>query len=190
MNSITATELASLHRSGENLDLIDVRTPAEYRQVHVTFARNIPLDQLDPVRVMQERGAAGNRPLYVVCHSGTRSRQAVELFRQAGCATIVDVEGGTMACVAAGLPVVRGQKTITLDRQMRIVAGALVFTGALLSLLHRGFLVIPLFVGAGLMFSGITDICPMLMLLARMPWNRDHSPPTCPPQQPTCSSNP
>ncbi len=185
MGSISATAFASLHRAGESLDLIDVRSPAEYRQVHVTFARNIPLDQLDPTRVIRERGVDGDRPLYVVCHSGTRSRQAVEQLRKAGLSTVIDVEGGTVACVAAGLPAVHGKKTVSLDRQMRMVAGALAFSGTLLSLWHRGFLVVPAFVGAGLMFAGITDICPMLMVLARMPWNRadrpvaSSSPPTC-----------
>jgi hypothetical protein len=53
-----------------------------------------------------------------------------------------------------------------------LVAGTLVFLGSLLSLLQPYFLAVPLFVGAGLMFAGITDTCGMAMLLARMPWNR------------------
>jgi rhodanese-related sulfurtransferase len=190
MGSISAAAFAELERAGESLELIDVRSPAEYRQVHVAFASNVPLDQLDPVRVMQERGGENARPLYVVCHSGTRSRQAVELFRRAGFSTVIDVEGGTVACVAAGLPAVHGKKTISLDRQMRIVAGALAFSGTLLGLWHRGFLVVPAFVGAGLMFAGITDICPMLTVLARMPWNRGDSTAALSSTPPTCSAKP
>lgn len=190
MESISAAAFASLHNAGESLDLIDVRTPAEYRQTHVAFARNIPLDQLDAESLIRERGGVNcARPLYVVCHSGTRSRQAVEQLRKAGLLTVIDVEGGTVACVAAGLPAVHGKKTISLDRQMRIVAGALAFSGTLLSFWHSGFLVVPAFVGAGLMFAGITDICPMLMVLARMPWNRADRP-ASPSSPPACSVRP
>jgi Protein of unknown function (DUF2892). len=59
------------------------------------------------------------------------------------------------------------------ERQVRIAAGALVVIGALLGLLvHSGFFAIPIFVGSGLVFAGITDTCGMGMMLARMPWNR------------------
>jgi rhodanese-related sulfurtransferase len=85
----------------------------------------------------------------------------------------VNVEGGTLAWEAAGLPVVRGQKVISLERQVRIVAGFLVLVGALLAMtVHPYFAGLSAFVGAGLMFAGITDTCGMGMLLARMPWNQ------------------
>ena len=171
--TITPARLAELHGTGRPIDLIDVRTPAEYREVHVEFARNCPLDQLDPAAIAASRSSAAGEPLYVVCKSGQRSQQACQKFQCAGYANVVNVEGGTTACVAAGLPVVRGRKTIPLDRQMRIVAGSLVLAGAVLGWqVHPGFYGLSAFVGAGLIFAGITDICPMLMLLARMPWNR------------------
>ena len=81
--------------------------------------------------------------------------------------------GGTLAWDAAGLPVVRGKKTILLERQVRIAAGFLVLVGAVLALVvHPYFVGLSAFVGAGLMFAGITDSCGMGMLLAKMPWNR------------------
>ena len=46
--TISPTMLADLRRKGERLTLIDVRTPAEFGEVHVDGARNIPLDRLDP----------------------------------------------------------------------------------------------------------------------------------------------
>ena len=48
-------ELAKLSKEGRKIDLIDVRTPVEFREVHVEFARNVPLDQLDPAALMQAR---------------------------------------------------------------------------------------------------------------------------------------
>lgn len=68
---------------------------------------------------------------------------------------------------------VRGKKTISLERQVRIAAGALVLAGAVLALtVHPYWGGLSAFVGAGLMYSGITDTCGMAMCLARMPWNQ------------------
>jgi hypothetical protein len=74
----------------------------------------------------------------------------------------------------AGLPVERqAVGGISLERQVRIVAGALVLSGTLLGVfVHPLLFILPGFVGGGLMFAGITDICGMGMLLARMPWNK------------------
>lgn len=46
--SISASELSSIVASGKNIELIDVRTPMEFRAMHVTIARNEPLSGLDP----------------------------------------------------------------------------------------------------------------------------------------------
>ncbi len=171
--TISADKLAQRFQESRQLDLIDVRTPVEYREVHVEFARNVPLDQLDPQAVMQARGGSASEPLYVICRSGGRGQKACEKFQQAGFANVVNVEGGTQACETGGLPLVRGKKAISLERQVRIAAGSLVLLGATLGwFVHPGFFGLSAFVGAGLVFAGITDTCGMGMLLARMPWNR------------------
>src|SRR6187431_1457192 len=94
---ITPQELAELCKEGKKIDLIDVRTPVEYREVHVEIARNVPLDQLDPAAMMQARNGSTNEPLYVICKSGGRGRQACETFLKAGFSNVINVEGGTMA---------------------------------------------------------------------------------------------
>ncbi len=172
VTTISPKQLHDLVQAGEPVELIDVRTPVEFREVHVTFARNIPLDQLDPKQLTV--GQAGSqKPVYVICRSGSRGKQACDKIAAHGFANVVNVEGGTMAWDQAGLPVVRGQRTISLERQVRIAAGALGLTGAVL-----GYFVSPYwiglsgFVGAGLMFAGITDTCAMGLVLARMPWNQ------------------
>jgi rhodanese-related sulfurtransferase len=170
--TISPTELGALLGAGGSLDLLDVRTPPEFREVHLAGARNLPLDQLDPKRVAQERQSQ-DEPLYVICQSGGRGRQACALLRSAGANNVVNVEGGTVACVQAGLPVIRGRKAISLERQVRIAAGSLVLLGTVLGFFVRpGILLLPALVGAGLVFAGITDTCGMGLLLARMPWNR------------------
>ena len=125
--TISPALLNDLRRRGDTVTLIDVRTPAEFGEVHVDFARNIPLDALEARDVA---ALAGDGPVYVICKSGTRSQKACEKLTAAGLNGIVSVEGGTNACVEAGLPVVRGRKAMSLERQVRIAAGALVALGA------------------------------------------------------------
>lgn len=165
--------LAELIRDDKKIDLIDVRTPVEYREVHLEAARNVPLADLDPAALMQTRTGSANDPLYLICRSGGRGQQACEKFVKAGFSNAVNVEGGTMACVAAGLPVIRGQATMSLERQVRIAAGALVLLGVILGwLVDPAFAGLSAFVGAGLVFAGISDTCWMGLMLARMPWNQ------------------
>ena len=96
----------------------------------------------------------------------------------------MNVEGGTKACEQAGLPLVRGKQVISLERQVRIAAGSLVLTGVILGwFVHPIFFGLSAFVGAGLVFAGVTDTCGMGLLLARMPWNR-----VSPPANENCSA--
>ena len=96
------------------------------------------------------------------------------MFVAAGITNIVSVEGGTSAWAAAGLPVSRGKKAILpLERQVRTLAGFLALLGAILGyFVHPYFNGLSAFIGAGLMYAGITDTCGMGMMLAKMPWNK------------------
>lgn len=173
--SISPSHLADRRRRGEKLTLIDVRTPAEYGEMHVDFARNVPLDRLD-ARDIAAMACEG--PVYFVCKSGTRSQKACEHMHAAGIDQVVSVEGGTAACEAAGLPVIRGRKVMSLERQVRIAAGTLVAIGAALAAFGPNATWKAVgaglagFVGCGLVFAGLTDTCGMAMLIARMPWNQ------------------
>ncbi len=170
--TISPQQLANLCKSGQ-IDLLDVRTPVEYRELHAADARNLPLDRLDPATVMQARNGSTDEPLYLICRSGSRGRQACEKFLATGFTNVVNVEGGTLAWAECGLPVVRGKKAISLERQVRMAAGALVLLGVLLGwLVHPAFVALSAFIGAGLVFAGVTDTCGMGLLLARMPWNQ------------------
>ncbi len=172
--SITTVSPQQLHdsvRAGQVVELIDVRTPVEFREVHVSFARNVPLDQLDAVKIAAGRKGAG-QPLYVICRSGSRGQQACEKLLAAGYVNVINVEGGTLAWDQESLPVVRGKKAVSLERQVRIAAGSLVLVGSVLTFFSPYWIVLPAFVGSGLVFAGITDTCGMGMLLARMPWNQ------------------
>lgn len=168
VRTITPKKLSELRASGEGVELIDVRTPAEFREIHVEFARNVPLERLN-ASAFEGR----DRPLYVICHSGSRGREACVKLLGAPGVDVVNVEGGILGWEEAGLPVLRGKKTIPLERQVRIAAGSLVFLGSVLAaFVNLYWIVLPAFVGAGLVFSGVTGTCGMAMLLARMPWNQ------------------
>lgn len=169
--NISPQALHDRRKKGESIDLLDVRTPVEFREVHVEEAWNIPLDQLQPQKVQAARRHIG-QPLFVICRTGRRSLQACEQLQATGI-EVVNVEGGTVACEAAGHPVTRGAKAMSLERQVRIAAGGLVLLGVILSFtVHPYAIGLSAFVGAGLMFAGITDTCGMGMILARMPWNK------------------
>jgi len=172
MNSISPRELHHKMTSGEPFSLVDVRTPSEYWATHIAGAVLEPLDSLDPNRVSRRLSTEG--PIYVLCQSGTRARQAINRLERAGIRHCVLVEGGTAGWVREGFPVEKQKRgNVSLERQVRIVAGALVLSGTLLGIFwNRLALGLPAIVGAGLVFAGITDTCGMGMLLARMPWNR------------------
>lgn len=172
IETISPSELHEKRNAGEYVDLIDVRTPAEYQEIHVGFASNTPLDRLNPKDVIEQRKANEAEPLYVICKSGGRGRMACEKFHSAGLPNVVNVEGGTLGWEAAGLPVERGKKTISLERQVRITAGALAFLGAVLVPFSPYWAILPGFIGAGLVFAGVTDTCGMGMVLSKMPWNQ------------------
>jgi rhodanese-related sulfurtransferase len=173
MATIAPQELNDLHRQGKPIRLVDVRTPSEFTTAHVPFAENQPLESLDPTVFAQACKADPQRAIYVICQKGSRGANACVRLAAAGVQPVINVEGGTSAWEQAGLPVVRGVPSMSLERQVRIAAGSLVLVGLALGyFVHPYFVGLTAFVGAGLVFAGVTDTCGMGMLLARMPWNQ------------------
>jgi len=169
-STVTITPQDAVKSTADTL-FLDVRTPAEYRDTHVTGAVLHPLSDLDPDKVKQL--AQGRARIVVVCRSGGRAKQACEKLSASGLPNLLVLEGGTLAWESAGLPVTKGRKAISLERQVRIAAGFLVLSGVLLSrFVNPEFIWLSGFVGAGLIFAGATDWCGMGMLIARMPWNQ------------------
>jgi len=161
--------------SNSSLKILDVRTPIEFESVRAQTAHNVPLDQLDAEQYIANHGLndAGGSPLYVICQMGGRGLQACEKFIDAGFSNVVNVAGGTKAWAAAGLPVIEsGRKVLPLDCQVRIAAGSLVVIGTLLSFLNPLWALLATFVGAGLIYSGATNTCGILPMVALLPWNR------------------
>lgn len=171
---IAPDELAQVLQAHPEVRLLDVRTPGEYETAHIRGAYNVPLDRLGEHGA--EIRASVADPVVLVCQSGQRAKKAEAALAAAGMPNLHVLAGGVSGWLSAGNPVVRGKVRMSLERQVRIVAGALVAAGALLALaLDPIFAVLPAFVGSGLVFAGVSDTCMMGMALARLPYNRPAS---------------
>lgn len=164
--------------SDKNSDLciLDVRTAAEVESESLAEAIHIPLHELTPERLASELAKRGKtaHEIHILCQSGKRAEMAAQQLQGKCVNGLCIIEGGMNAVKAANIPVQQsGKKSISLERQVRIAAGFLVLVGVLLGFaINPAFFYLAGFVGAGLMFAGITDTCMMGMLIARMPWNK------------------
>ncbi len=157
--------------TGLQLRLLDVRTPGEFEAAHLAGSYNIPLDTL-PEHAAEIRNAVG-RPIVLVCQSGSRAAKAADLLKTAGLTDVAVMEGGMNRWLVEARAVIRGTPRMSLERQVRIAAGAMAAAGGFLALaVHPAFAALSAFVGSGLVFSGLTDTCMMGMLIAKAPWNR------------------
>src|SRR4051812_10263823 len=113
--SITPQDLKQRLQQKPATKIIDVRTPVEFREVHLVQAENIPLDRCTSEQLKGKFSSAD--PIYVVCQSGTRAKQACQSLASARIPVVL-VERGTKASMDAGLEVVRGKKSVSLERQV------------------------------------------------------------------------
>lgn len=166
---MNVSELRTELETGKHLQLVDVRNPDEFAAGHVPGAVNVPIDQIESrLGDLSRQG-----PVVLLCQSGNRAQMACELIQQHHPELLV-LEGGTIAWADAGLPVVRTTRTRwSIDRQVRLWAGFLVLTGTILSVtVNPLWVYLAMFAGGGLTFAAITDLCPIVFLLRKMPWNQ------------------
>ncbi len=102
--SISARELNELVKTGE-AQLIDVRTPIEFETGHVPAAISVPIHTFR--QQLPNLGLDPRRPIVAICATAHRSPPAVRLLRAAGYENAVQLRGGMIRWVAAGLPTVR-----------------------------------------------------------------------------------
>lgn len=150
--------------------LIDVRERDEFAYEHIPGALNHPLSELTQGRWPD---LPASTPLHIICQSGGRSLQACRLLENQGFTHVTNLEGGLSDYQCQQGTLVRESRVLPLMRQVQIAAGFLVLTGVVLAkTLHPDFLYLSGFVGAGLIFAGISGICPMASILAKLPWNK------------------
>ena len=178
VTSISAsTFIKNNQSSGTKLRVIDVRTPAEVNAESLDGSARFPLQDLHWHALQQhlnEHNHDSSQPVYILCGSGQRATRAAEQLQGDIDNQLVIIEGGINALKQLGVNVTKGSSNvISLERQVRITAGSLVVLGVALGFfVAPGFYGLSAFVGAGLVFAGVTDSCGMGMALARMPWNK------------------
>ena len=178
VKSISAQAL--LHKNLQQALVVDVRSPMEFAEKRLAIPATLaPVTELDPIRVAHRSGALTDTPIYTLCASGRRAQTAATKFAEAGFTDVTVIEGGLAACKEAGFPTVgqalpkTGETSPTLDRQVRLAAGALTAIFVLLGFfVHKAFLLGALFIGCGQVFSGLTNWCGLALLLTRAPWNK------------------
>jgi len=151
----------------KNALLVDIREPTEFAAAHIEGAR------LEPVSVLASLPPAPDKERIAIfhCRSGGRTKTHAQALENRGFATAYYMEGGLAAWEAAGLPVVKQPGSFPMPRQIQIIAGFMVLTFTALSFFLPLFKWFALFVGAGLLFAGISGICFMEKVLSRLPWN-------------------
>lgn len=166
---ISATTLQSMLET-QSIQLIDVRERSEFAGEHIAGAKLLPLSQFQPSQVTVNP----KQPIVLYCQSGMRSSRAAQQLIAAGIQPVLALKGGLSSWKAAGLSTHTNPKApISLQRQVQIIAGGLVLLGTVLgSFVAPGFLVLSGAIGAGLLYTGISNHCIMANLLAKLPYNQ------------------
>lgn len=100
-NPLSPKEFSKSMAAAPDAQLIDVRTPEEYDEVHIDDAMNI---DWNGDNFEEEAGTLDKtKPVYVYCRSGKRSAAAAEKMRAMGFTTVYDLRGGILAWEQSGL---------------------------------------------------------------------------------------
>jgi len=162
--------LSALLRDGAEVELIDVRSPAEFESAHIGGAVNIPLDVLSGAAARIRSQVAA--PVVLVCQEGPRAVQARQHLNAAGLADAKILDGGMRRWDDSTRPVKRGVQRLSLERQVRLVAGGLVLAGIAASVVKPKARFLSGAIGVGLTFSALSNTCAMGNVLSRLPYNR------------------
>lgn len=101
LGTLAATQLLNQR----DAQIIDVRSPEEFRTGSLQNARNIPLPELAEAAAQLPK----DKPALVVCKAGSRAAMGAVKLRSAGIGEVFILGGGLDAWRAAGLPVTRGK---------------------------------------------------------------------------------
>lgn len=168
-SKISLDKFKDLHDK-KDVNLIDVRTPAEYNSKHIKGAFNVPLD-----RLAEHKDSLKNskRQVVFICKTGMRSHRACQAVEAMGIENTQSLEVGVDDLETQGFETIKGKTKWDLERQVRFVAGLLVMIGVLLGFfLNQYFFILSGLIGFGLVFAAITNTCAMGMLLAKLPYNK------------------
>ncbi len=170
LKMVSPKEAYALTANDPNVKYLDVRSAMEFNEAHIKDSINIPIDML--MGKIDELNRAG-QSYVVLCRTGNRSPMAADMLIQSGIQSVKVMDGGMTQWQKQKLPVIKGLGGISLERQVRIIAGSLILSGIILAkIINPWFLGISIFVCCGLIYAGLTDNCLMGMLLMKLPYNK------------------
>ena len=175
--TVTPEVLKGWISSGTDVVVLDVRSAAEFENLHIPGSYNVPLPLL--AEHTRELAARLDTTVVLVCQSGVRAAEAKQNLAGVGFGNAYVLAGGVPAFQQAGGETVAGSGRWALERQVRLAAGSLVIAG-----LAGGKFISPRIrtvagvIGAGLAFSAATNTCAMGKALSAMPWNKASAEPT------------
>lgn len=174
MNKISVEKFISEIKN-KNSVIIDVRNFDEFSIESIPQSKNIPLSQIE---AGHHHEIPKDEKVFLICQSGMRSSRACQILKASGFDQVISIEGGINHLHKKSDMVIKKLNTISIMRQVQIVAGFLILLGVILShFINPYFIFLSGFVGAGLLFAGLSGFCGMAILLEKMPWNKGI---TCP----------
>ncbi|MDD5434535.1 MAG: rhodanese-like domain-containing protein [Nitrospira sp.] len=104
---ITVSEFYQKFKGNTGIFLLDVRTPEEYRELHIpNTSRLIPVEELK--NRLNELKGLEDKEIYIICRSGRRSRTASELLAGQGFNKVFNITGGVMEYKSMNYPIEQG----------------------------------------------------------------------------------
>jgi len=156
-------------QSNKDVTIIDVREADEFNACAIPGAVNMPLSRFDSKEIEN----LPTSKVVIHCQSGNRAKTACkkitnttkDIYQFTGGIEEWKHHGGDIIC--------RKAVRFTIMQQVQIIAGGCVLVGVILSKVHNPYWVyLSGFMGAGLLFAGLSGWCGMAKLLAKMPWNK------------------
>jgi len=170
MKNINIETLKIMLKNPQDHIFIDVRTKDEFSFCRIEDFKNLPLGNLKETAPH----LATSKNWVISCKSGFRSQKACQLLSTHH-DKIFNVEGGIDAWQKAGHAVVKKQgHGVSIMRQVQIIVGLATLSGVLMGqYINNNFIWLAAFVGAGMLFAGLSNTCALGILLSKAPWNRN-----------------
>ena len=168
-NVINVEELKNLC-SADAVVFVDIREKDEHRCEHIVDSECISLSDVSNESLSR---IPADKTVVFYCQSGNRTGQAAVQFSELNCQSCI-LDGGISAWKkAGGKTIVDAKAPLPIMRQVQIVAGLLILIGIVLSyLVSPYFNLLSGFVGAGLLFAGVSGFCGMANILNLLPYNK------------------
>jgi rhodanese-related sulfurtransferase len=169
LHPLPPRDVAERLRAGKAV-LVDIRDPDEFARRHIAGARSVPLSTWEQAHLSVDPA----QDVIFTCRTGMRTGANCDRLAASVLGDAFVLDGGVDGWAAAGLPITEDRKApMEIMRQVQIAAGSLVLAGVVLGFAAApGWFALSGFVGAGLMFAGISGTCAMANVLRLAPWNR------------------